>query len=79
MEEEMKGFRCYFSAPEVSATSLFSKAMVLHGDGSTTAIRLVETGKANGNGKGVYDLLGRPRDAKDKDILIKGGKKVVNK
>ena len=76
---EMKGFRCYFSAPEVSATSLFSKAMVLHGDGSTTAIRLVETGKANGNGKGVYDLLGRPRDAKDKDILIKGGKKVVNK
>ena len=76
---EMKGFRCYFSAPEVSATSLFSKAMVLHGDGSTTAIRLVETGKTNGNGKGVYDLLGRPRDAKDKDILIKGGKKVVNK
>ena len=81
---EMKGFRCYFVAEESAAgstaegASLFSRAKVMHADGTSTDLRLIKT-DATGKGGAVYDLLGRQRDEQTKGIVIVNGKKIIIK
>ncbi|MDD5896363.1 MAG: hypothetical protein PUC79_08805, partial [Prevotellaceae bacterium] len=75
---EMKGFRCYFVAKESTTepSSMFSNAKVIHSDGTSTALRLIDA-KATGDTDAVYDLLGRKRDAQTKGLVIKNGIKVL--
>ena len=68
---EMKGFRCYFVAK-----GAFSNAKVIHSDGTSTDLRLIDA-KATGDTDAVYDLLGRKRDAQTKGLVIKNGIKVL--
>ena len=79
---EMKGFRCYFVAkesttePSVGGSGAFSNAKVIHSDGSSTDLRLIDS-EATGDTDAVYDLLGRKRDAQTKGLVIKNGIKVL--
>lgn len=79
---EMKGFRCYFVAkesttePSVGGSSMFSNTKVIHSDGTSTDLRLIDA-KATGDTDAVYDLLGRKRDAQTKGLVIKNGIKVL--
>ena len=79
---EMKGLRCYFVAkesttePSVGGSSMFSNAKVIHSDGTSTDLRLIDA-KATGDTDAVYDLLGRKRDAQTKGLVIKNGIKVL--
>ena len=79
---EMKGFRCYFVAkesttePSVGGSSMFSNAKVIHSDGTSTDLRLIDA-EATGDTDAVYDLLGRKRDAQTKGLVIKNGIKVL--
>ena len=81
---EMKGFRCYFVAEESAAgstaegASLFSRAKVMHADGTSTDLRLIKA-DATDEGDAVYDLLGRKRDEQTKGIVIVNGKKIIIK
>ena len=68
---EMKGLRCYFVAK-----GAFSNAKVIHSDGTSTDLRLIDA-KATGDTDAVYDLLGRKRDAQTKGLVIKNGIKVL--
>lgn len=68
---EMKGFRCYFVAK-----GAFSNTKVIHSDGTSTDLRLIDA-KATGDTDAVYDLLGRKRDAQTKGLVIKNGIKVL--
>ena len=75
---EMKGLRCYFVAkesttePSVGGSSMFSNAKVIHSDGTSTDLRLIDA-EATGDTDAVYDLLGRKRDAQTKGLVIKNG------
>lgn len=75
---EMKGFRCYFVAkesttgPSVGGSGAFSNAKVIHSDGTSTDLRLIDA-EATGDTDAVYDLLGRKRDAQTKGLVIKNG------
>ena len=76
---EMKGFRCYFVAEETvsgNAAKLFSSARLMHFDGTSTDLRLIDA-EATGDTDAVYDLLGRKRDAQTKGLVIKNGIKVL--
>ena len=79
---EMKGLRCYFVAkesttePSVGGSGAFSNAKVIHSDGSSTDLRLIDS-EATGDTDAVYDLLGRKRDAQTKGLVIKNGIKVL--
>lgn len=79
---EMKGFHCYFVAkesttePSEGGSSAFSNAKVIHSDGSSTDLRLIDS-EATGDTDAVYDLLGRKRDAQTKGLVIKNGIKVL--
>ena len=80
---EMKGFRCYFVAKESTTggsgalgSSMFSNAKVIHSDGTSTDLRLIDA-EATGDTDAVYDLLGRKRDAQTKGLVIKNGIKVL--
>ena len=79
---EMKGLRCYFVAkesptePSVGGSSMFSNAKVIHSDGTSTDLRLIDS-EATGDTDAVYDLLGRKRDAQTKGLVIKNGIKVL--
>ena len=81
---EMKGFRCYFVAEESAAgstaegASLFSRAKVMHADGTSTDLRLIKA-DATDEGDAVYDLLGRKRDEQTKGTVIVNGKKIIIK
>ena len=79
-EVEMKGFRCYFVAEESTTepSSMFSNAKVIHSDGTSTDLRLIDA-EATGEGGAVYDLLGRKRDEQTKGIVIENGKKRIIK
>ena len=68
---EMKGLRCYFVAK-----GAFSNAKVIHSDGTSTDLRLIDA-EATGDTDAVYDLLGRKRDAQTKGLVIKNGIKVL--
>ena len=75
---EMKGFHCYFVAkesttgPSVGGSGAFSNAKVIHSDGTSTDLRLIDA-EATGDTDAVYDLLGRKRDAQTKGLVIKNG------
>ena len=79
---EMKGFHCYFVAkesttePSVGGSGAFSNAKVIHSDGTSTDLRLIDA-EATGDTDAVYDLLGRKRDAQTKGLVIKNGIKVL--
>ena len=79
---EMKGLRCYFVAkesttePSVGGSGAFSNAKVIHSDGTSTDLRLIDA-EATGDTDAVYDLLGRKRDAQTKGLVIKNGIKVL--
>ena len=77
---EMKGFRCYFVASVggsgAHGSSMFSNAKVIHSDGTSTDLRLIDA-EATGDTDAVYDLLGRKRDAQTKGLVIKNGIKVL--
>ena len=75
---EMKGFRCYFVAKESTTepSSMFSNAKVIHSDGTSTDLRLIDA-EATGDTDAVYDLLGRKRNAQTKGLVIKNGIKVL--
>ena len=84
---EMKGFHCYFVAKEsttgpseggsgAQGSSMFSNAKVIHSDGTSTDLRLIDA-EATGDTDAVYDLLGRKRDAQTKGLVIKNGIKVL--
>ncbi len=79
---EMKGFHCYFVAkesttgPSVGGSDAFSNAKVIHSDGTSTDLRLIDA-EATGDTDAVYDLLGRKRDAQTKGLVIKNGIKVL--
>ena len=79
---EMKGFHCYFVAkesttgPSVGGSDAFSNAKVIHSDGTSTDLRLIDS-EATGDTNAVYDLLGRKRDAQTKGLVIKNGIKVL--
>ena len=75
---EMKGLRCYFVAKEstTGTSSMFSNAKVIHSDGTSTDLRLIDA-EATGDTDAVYDLLGRKRDAQTKGLVIKNGIKVL--
>ena len=77
---EMKGFRCYFVAKDTQASSanIFSNAKVMHSDGTSTDLRLIDA-EATGDTGAVYDLLGRKRDEQTKGIVIENGKKILIK
>ena len=68
---EMKGLRCYFVAK-----GAFSNTKVIHSDGTSTDLRLIDA-EATGDTDAVYDLLGRKRDAQTKGLVIKNGIKVL--
>ena len=51
----MNGFRCYVLADETTSAAL-SKARLVHSDGTTTSLRLVEDGRDSGGR--LYDLQG---------------------
>ena len=77
---EMKGLRCYFVAkesttePSEGGSSAFSNAKVIHSDGSSTDLRLIDS-EATGDTDAVYDLLGRRRNERTKGLVIVNGKK----
>ena len=79
---EMKGLRCYFVAkesttePSEGGSGVFSNAKVIHSDGTSTDLRLIDA-EATGDTDAVYDLLGRKRDAQTKGLVIKNGIKVL--
>lgn len=76
----MGGFRCWLKAENMSsqtAQSLMSARMI-HGDGSTTSLKLTTVGK-QGNDTRIFDLQGVEHDTMQRGINIVGGKKIVKK
>lgn len=75
----LNGFRCYIQTSSAAATQALSGARLVHADGSTTALRLVEMGKG-ADGSRIYDLQGietaKPVKA---GVYVKNGKKFVVK
>ena len=75
----MNGFRAYITASEKAAAAM-ANARMIHGDGSTTALRLIEIGSTADGKQRVYDLQGiekRVNSAQQHGVYIKGGKKYV--
>lgn len=73
----INGFRFYLTANEAAAQAL-SRAIVVHGDGSTTALRMIEVG-AQADSQRIYDLQGIEHDANhlQRGVYIKGSHKYV--
>lgn len=79
----MNGFRCYLTVKASSAAaaaSVFSSARMVHGDGTTTGLKLVEVGTTT-DGQRVYDLQGIEQGNGNvhRGVYIKGGRKYVGK
>ena len=74
----MNGFRGYITANEAAANAL-SKARIVHSDGSTTDLRLVEVGSNADGSQRIYDLQGieQSSDSQQRGVYIKGGRKYV--
>ena len=74
----MNGFRGYITANEAAAKVL-SKARIMHSDGSTTNLTLVEVGSAADGKQRIYDLQGieHSSDSQQRGVYIKGGRKYV--
>ena len=73
----MNGFRFYITANEAAAQAL-SRAIVVHGDGTTTSLRMIEADNQAGSER-IYDLQGVEHDANhlQRGVYIKGGHKYV--
>ena len=70
-------FRVDEPVPDDSGgSSAFSNAKVIHSDGCSTDLRLIDS-EATGDTDALYDLLGRKRDAQTKGLVIKNGIKVL--
>lgn len=75
----MNGFRCYLKAENMSSQTAQSlSARMIHGDGSTTSLKLTTVG-AKGNGSRIYDLQGVEHTTMQRGINIVGGKKIIKK
>ena len=74
----LNGFRAYITAGKAAAAAL-SKARILHSDGSTTDLHLVEVGSTADGKQRVYDLQGIEQNANSQQhgVRIKGGRKYV--
>ena len=75
---KMNGFRCYITANKTAATAL-SKARIVHSDGTTTDLRLVEVGSSADGSQRVYNLQGMEQGSESQQhgVYIKGGRKYV--
>ena len=72
----MNGFHCFIRTSEPNA---LSAARMVHNDGSTTDLRLVEVG-STADGQRVYNLQGMQADEKaGRGVYIKNGRKFVRK
>ena len=72
----MDGFRCFIRTSEPNA---LSAARMVHDDGSTTSLRLVEVG-STADGQRVYNIQGMQTDENaGRGIYIKKGRKYVQK
>lgn len=72
----MNGFRCYILT---SVPNALSAARMVHNDGSTTDLRLVEIGSTSG-GQRVYNIQGMQTDEQvERGVYIKDGRKYVKK
>ena len=72
----MDGFRCFIRTSEPNA---LSAARMVHNDGSTTSLRLVEVGTTT-DGQRVYNIQGMQIDEPSGcGIYIKNGRKYVKK
>ena len=74
----MNGFRCYITANKTAAAAM-AKARMVHGDGSTTDLRLVEVGSTADGKQRIYNLQGieQNSDPQQRGVYIKGGRKYV--
>lgn len=74
----MNGFRGYILASSSKATQALSSARMLHSDGSTTSLRLVEVG-TNADGR-IYNIQGMEvSEPTQNGVYIKDGRKFVKK
>lgn len=75
----MNGFRCYLKAENMSSQTAESlSARMIHGDGSTTSLKLTTVGNQQ-NGSRIYDLQGVEHTTMQRGINIVGGKKIIKK
>lgn len=77
----MNGFRCYLKAENMSSQTAESlSARMIHGDGSTTSLKLTTVGnQQNGSRIYIYDLQGVEHTTMQRGINIVGGKKIIKK
>lgn len=76
----MLGFRCWLSVTSADGTKAqaLGAARVIHADGTTTDIRLVDMGSTD-DGSRIYDLQGIEQDAMQRGLNITRGKKVMKR
>lgn len=74
------GLRCWFKASSLSGThSEIGQATIIHDDGTTTDIRVINgVGTDNMNAR-IYDLQGRQVKIMKKGLYITNGKKLIKK
>lgn len=77
----MNGFRCYFTVKSTSsaaAATVFQAARLIHSDGTTTDMKLVEVG-STADGQRIYDLQGveQTNSNMQRGVYIKNGRKYV--
>ena len=74
----VNGFRCYITANKATAAAM-AKARMVHSDGSTTDLRLVEVGSTADGKQRIYNLQGieQNSDPQQRGVYIKGGRKYV--
>ena len=74
------GLRCWFKASSLSGThSEIGQATIIHDDGTTTDIRVINgVGTDNMNAR-IYDLQGRQVKTMKKGLYITNGKKLIKK
>ena len=73
------GFRCWFKVTDGSGTKAqtLGRARIIHGDGTATDIRLVDTAADGSGDTRVYDTQGIRHKQMQRGLNIVGGKKVV--
>lgn len=75
----MPGFRCWFKVTDANGKAqMLNAARVQHADGTTTDIKLVDTGLSSGNTR-IYDIQGIQHNTVQKGLNIVNGKKILNK
>lgn len=74
----MKGFWSYFKASSDKAAQVLSNARMVHSDGTTTSLRLIEVG-TDSDGR-IYNIQGMEVDEPTHNgVYIKNGRKYVKK